>query len=202
LAAEVGGAEGFQFGIDVVLNPDPEIDATGFVTGLGPDDQSLQQFTISITLFGNTGGQASLIEGDWQSGIADSSGTDGGTGSFGTLATVGGSSFYSALIDNIVQQTLFDDPFQQDVDATPDPGGSPGPGGHSGYVNNTFGIPIPNPGPIVTTSIGVKFDFAMTGGFDTAEITGGFKVKPVPEPTTALLIAIGLIGLARTGRRR
>jgi hypothetical protein len=190
--------EGFYYSIGVVLNPDPEIHSTGVVTNMGPDDFGLDQFTMTITLFGNTGGLASEIEGDWQSGIADSSGTADNDGNYATLSTVSGSSFYSALIDNVVQETLFDDAFAQVVDQNDvDFNGS-----HSGYVDDSFGIPVPDSGPVVTTSIGVKLDFAMTGGFDTAEFTEGFKVKAIPEPTTALLFGLGLVALARAGRRR
>ena len=39
----------------------------------------------------------------------------------------------------------------------------------------------------------------MGGGGDVASFSGTFKVKPVPEPATALLLVLGLATLARVG---
>jgi hypothetical protein len=47
----------------------------------------------------------------------------------------------------------------------------------------------------------VDANFSMAGGSD-AYTWNGIATVVVPEPTTALLLVVGLGGLARFGRRR
>jgi hypothetical protein len=54
-------------------------------------------------------------------------------------------------------------------------------------------------GPGVATQIGITLEFNLTPG-DSAGLTSRFEIEP--EPTTALLLASGLVGLGVLGRRR
>jgi len=57
----------------------------------------------------------------------------------------------------------------------------------------TFGSPVPLAGPAVTTSIGIRLDFTLTG-LDRATFTSNHIVTP--EPHTGALMALGLAVLA------
>jgi hypothetical protein len=53
----------------------------------------------------------------------------------------------------------------------------------------------------VTSSIGIQLRFMLSPG-DTAAILSRFDVVPVPEPSTLLLSALGLVAIVRVGWRR
>ncbi len=68
--------------------------------------------------------------------------------------------------------------------------------------NVNFGLPGPTvPGPAVTTSIGIRNRFSLSGG-DSVSSSNFFQVEVVPEPGTASLLGLGLAGLAILRRRR
>ena len=65
-----------------------------------------------------------------------------------------------------------------------------------------FGIPNALSIPVATLSdIAITLRFSLTAG-DSASLTSLFNVEPIPEPGTAILLAVGLAGLARMGRPR
>jgi PEP-CTERM motif len=64
-----------------------------------------------------------------------------------------------------------------------------------------FGNPVPEIGPQANTDIGIRIRFALGPG-DRAGITSVFNIEAVPEPTTAMMLSLGLVGLAITGHRR
>ena len=171
--------------LDINLDNDPSVNGVVAVQNLA---LGTQQFTLTFTLPVAPIASATLTGGSVAGGVTENNGDTA------TLSTTGPTSaLYTALIDGVVYQTLFPhsttltvvNPFDS-ADLTP----------------GSFGTPIPSqPGPSVATSIGLRYDFNLTGQ-DAASFTGVFVVVPVPEPSTALLVVGGLAILARVGRRR
>jgi hypothetical protein len=166
---------------NIFVDGDPVVSGPVVVTNLAG---VTQQFTFTFTL-PTVVGPASLTGGSVQGGMTDNNG-DGVT-----LSTAPGSAFYTALIDGGNYQTLYPHPQSFSAGAF-----------LSGTVPNlAFGTPIPSqPGPAVTTNIGIRIDFLLTGS-DSASFTSNFVVVPVPEPGMALLLAGGLFALALRRRR-
>ncbi len=162
---------------------DPVVTGTVAVTNAAAVDQ---HYTLIFTLPVAPIGPTSLTSGSIQGGVT-SNDLDGAT-----VSTVAGGAFYTALIDGASFKTLYGDPSSATAPAL----GS----GNLAYVD--FGLPAPPsfPGPAVTTSIGIQLDFTLTPG-DSASFTSNFAVFPVPEPTTGLLIGLGLFGLVVARRR-
>ena len=166
------------------LFEDPEIDTSLGVTNLSG---ATQRFTLVFTMSVTSIPGATLTGGSTEFDFGDN------TGDGVTLAAPAGSALYTAQIDGGNYQALF--PF-------PASGGDPTPFGGGTMGTASFGTPIPSQaGPAVTTSIGIQYDFTLTGGDDASSSTGKFVVKPVPEPSTALLLGIGLAAFAVVRRR-
>jgi hypothetical protein len=101
------------------------------------------------------------------------------------VSTVSPDPIYSALIDGSTVKTLLNHPFTLPV-----------PAFDSNVATAKFGLPIPDPGGAVNTSIGIKLHFNVTPG-DQAGITSQFTANPVPEPTALMGLAIAGLALAR-----
>jgi len=150
------------------------------------------QFTLIFSLpVSSPLGPTTVTSGSVTGGVTD--GTVNGIGA--TLSAPTGSSLYSALIDgNLVTpfQTLYDAPYSLTSPSL----------GSASLPAADFGIPNPPglPGPTVNSSIGIRLDFTLTPG-DSASFTSNFVVE-VPEPTTGVLIGLGLLGVAAVSRRR
>jgi hypothetical protein len=159
---------------------DPIVSGITSVTNVGV---TTQQFTLTFTLPVVPVLPSSLMGGSIQGGVTDN------TLNFtnAVLSTAVGSSFYTALIDGVSVQTLYN--HLTTVTA-------PFDGGSANLAAASFGLPgITQPGPAANVSIAIRLDFTLTPG-DSASFTSNFLVIPVPEPGTALLLAFGLGALA------
>ena len=149
---------------------------------------SSQQFTLVFTLPTGPIGPSTLSGGSLQGGVTDN------TGDGATLSTAGaGTAFYKGLIDGASNpaRTLYPDFATYSAGAFLS----------NNVPNVAFGTPIPSlPSPAVVGNIGIMLDFILTPG-DSASFTSNFVVV-VPEPSTALTVGLGLVGLAIAGRRR
>ena len=187
LPDNVGSAGGWQVsGWSGLFDSDPVISHSFNVTNLLP---STQTFIITVsTTTGSIGAPTTVTGGSAQGGVTDANG-DGAT-----LSTSGATvPFYTALLDGLDFRSLYVDPSSVSVGAFASGNLSP---------LESFGEPIPSfPGPIVANTIGIRFQFDLSG-FDEGSGSGVFVVEPVPEPSTALLLGLGLVALARTQRQR
>jgi hypothetical protein len=104
-----------------------------------------------------------------------------------------GNAIYTALIDGAPYQTLLNNPFSLTVPVLGDTA-SIGPA--------SFGLP-PNsqPGPAITSTIGIRMEFDLTPG-DSVSFTSRFEVQPVPVPAAVWLFGSGLLGLMGIARKK
>jgi len=150
---------------------------------------STQSFVISVSLPTSISfGPPSFIRGSIGMTATDANGSG-----LVELSSSGGNPIYNGLIDGVSVRTLLDSP--QLFDET----GS-GNSVSTGVFN--FGIPVQESVAEATlNSIGLEIRFDLSAG-DTASFTSVFDVQPIPEPGTALLVGLGLVGLAARGRAR
>ena len=166
---------------------DPVVSGIVAVTNSSSTDQ---HYTLFFTLPVAPMSPSTLTSGSIQGGITDNDGNGA------TLSAPAGGSLYAAILDGVTTppfQTLYDDPTS--ISALAYDSASLGTA-HFGYPS-----PPSLPGPAVASSIGIRLDFVLSGN-DSASFTSNFVVEPVPEPTTGLLMGLGLVGLVVAQRRK
>jgi hypothetical protein len=165
---------------DLSVDPDPTINNVFSVTN---NTAGTQSFVVTVSLPSAISfGPPSLIRGSIQGGATDNN--FNGV----TISNTGTTAIYDGLIDGASVRTLFADPTSASGVGSVSLGAA------------SFGIPVQESILIATTtSIGLTLRFDLSAG-DSASFTSVFDVQPIPEPGTALLVGLGLAGLA--ARRR
>jgi hypothetical protein len=159
------------------FDPDPFVLNNILVTNTTAAPQVFSAFVGLPTSFA----APNLISGNVRTSVIDG-GFDGAT-----VASALGQPLYQAQIDAVTVATLQNDPFS--VIALP---------GNSNTAAETFG-PLASAVP-VNTNIGIQLRFSLSPG-DTVAILSRFDVV-VPEPSSAVMLGIGLAFVAGRSRRR
>jgi hypothetical protein len=166
---------------NMTLDPDPYVFANTVIRNM---TGSTQTFFLNVVLPITVSlGPPVFISGSIQGGVTDTNGSGSAT------LSSAGVPIYSAAIDNVVVQTLLNHP--SSVTAT------------GAFQSASF---VPSPGfsgvnlvtQTATTNIAIRLRFNLSPG-DSASFTSVFNV--IPEPSTAVLAGLGLLGLLAAGRR-
>jgi hypothetical protein len=164
----------FSLVFNVSLNADPSMSGSFTLVNLS---SATQTFTVSATL-----GVLPLAGPTRMSGFFGDttySDTNDGSGVGDGMLGFGANPFYQAQIDGSTVQVLGSFAFTAI---------SSDPGVVGMLSKETFGTPIPTPGPGVASSIGVSFPGFELTAHDMIEVPFEFVV--VPEPSLAALLAV------------
>ena len=164
------------------LDPDPTVFANTVIRNMSG---STQTFFLNVVLpITVTLNSPLRITGSIQGGVTDTNGN-----ASALVSSVAPTAIYSAAIDGTVVRTLLNHPSSLNVNAA--------------FQGSSF---VPSPGysnellvgTNATTNIAIFLRFSLSPG-DSASFTSVFNV--VPEPSTALLVGVGVLGLLAAARR-
>ena len=166
---------GYDMTLSFTIDPDPTITGNVAITNV---TAAPQDYLFTFNLPVSPGFNPSQLNGSvGVTATADSTA--------GAVATTSPDPLYTALIDNVGVKTLLNNPFSLPVAAF-----------DSNVTTAKFGLPVPDAGGAVNSSIGIKLHFNVTPG-DQAGVTSQFTANPVPEPTALLGLAIAGVALVR-----
>jgi hypothetical protein len=186
LLSGIGYGANFQCNWDVAVNPDPQITSTFTLKNLSG---STQTFIMTVTLPIATISPNTVQGGYFGDPVTGTQFTDTSGDSDVTLATVGLTPFYQAIVNAGPFQTVSMGlgSFTENANG--------GPGAFGNHFEAPWGTPIPNaPFGAATGNIQIKWTFSLTAG-DTVTSKGFFRVE-APEPGSVLLVGMGLAALA------
>jgi len=161
------------------FDPDPFVLNNILVTNTTAAPQIFSAFVGLPTTFAGP----NLISGNVRTDVIDGGGPAGAT-----LSSVSPTPIYAAQIDFVTVASLQSHPFSVVAPTH----GSAGSAASFGPIVNASAV---------TSSIGIQLRFMLSAG-DTAAILSRFDVEIVPEPSTLLLSALGLLGTITVGYRR
>ena len=192
LSGNAGGPiVGASFNCDwsIVVNEDPQITSTFTLTNISAVTQT---FTMNVTLPIAAFGPTTVQGGYYGDAVNGTVYTDANNSGSVTLATVGGTPFYQALVNGILSQGLGSFTLTADC----------GAGCIGDTSQESWGTPIPSApfGP-ASTNMRIRWNFSLTAG-DSVSTKGFFQVEPVPEPATLVLMGFGLAAIAGLRLRR
>jgi hypothetical protein len=172
---------------NMTLDPDPYVNA---ITALRNDSAATQTFFLNVVLpLSVVKGPPLVISGSIQGGVTDADGVAVNVPlSLWAQASSAGGPIYRAAVDGSVVQTLLNHPVSANVNQR----------WQSGSFTTSGFSSVVLPGNTASTSIAIYLRFNLSPG-DTASFTSVFNV--VPEPSTAVLAGLGLLGLLVVGRR-
>ena len=163
------------------LDPDPTVFANTVLTN---NTGSTQTFFLNVVLpISVNVGPPLIISGSIAGQVTDSNGN-----ASALLSSVAPTAIYSAAIDGTAVRTLLNHPSSVNVNAAFQTRSF----APSSYLNQVL------PGQSATTNIAIFLRFNLSPG-DSAGFTSVFNV--IPEPSTAVLAGLGLLGLLAAGRR-
>ncbi len=118
--------------------------------------------------------------------------TDANFSGSATVGALAGKSYFSGQIDGSTVLPLFSDPFS--LIAGP-------PAGDTNVAATSLGLPSTLPSGPALATINIVAEFSLTAG-DRMSSTNFFRVVPVPEPTSLMLIGFASLGLCSWRRSR